>query len=209
MYMSKNILAKKNVSSSKFVKNAKVLDADLKIGSKNRNLLPTNTLRTVEENCRQILEMQDKILSAPAMNGGFTTLLYKVENIEQSQCQLTEKVDQIHHVLYEPDSGLYARIKNVEKNCIPEGSLDGIENDLQEIKVWKVAEEKSYIKEEATIFENDKMLKHHETIINDLKATVDRYNSVGKWLLIFIGGGLLSIIGKLIYGLISGHVQIV
>ena len=50
MYMSKNILAKKNVSSSKFVKNAKVLDADLKIGSKNRNLLPTNVLRTVEEN---------------------------------------------------------------------------------------------------------------------------------------------------------------
>jgi hypothetical protein len=198
----------KNISSVKLARRTKVSEDDSSVSPRDLNPLSQRALQTIENNYRQILEMQDRILSAPAMNGGFTTLLYKVENIENSQSQLVEKVDQIHGVLYEPDTGLYARIKNVEKDCLPEGALDDIEKDIQEIKIWKNSEEKLSAKEEAHVSENDKILNNHEMIIKDLQETINKYNTVGKWLLVSVGGGLLSMIGKLVYEFISGHIQI-
>jgi len=198
----------KNISSVKLARRTKVSEDDSSVSPRDLNPLSQRALQTIENNYRQILEMQDRILSAPAMNGGFTTLLYKVENIENSQSQLVEKVDQIHGVLYEPDTGLYARIKNVEKDCLPEGALDDIEKDIQEIKIWKNSEEKLSAKEEAHVSENDKILNNHEMIIKDLQETIEKYNTAGKWLLVSVGGGLLSMLGKLIYDLIAGHIQI-
>ena len=198
----------KNISSVKLARRTKVSEDDSSVSPRDLNPLSQRALQTIENNYRQILEMQDRILSAPAMNGGFTTLLYKVENIENSQSQLVEKVDQIHGVLYEPDTGLYARIKNVEKDCLPEGALDDIEKDIQEIKIWKNSEEKLSAKEEAHVSENDKILNNHEMIIKDLQETINKYNTFGKWLLVSVGGGLLSMIGKLVYEFISGHIQI-
>ena len=208
MYMPRKPSTEKNISSVKLERRTKVSEDDSSVSPRDLNPLSQRALQTIENNYRQILEMQDRILSAPAMNGGFTTLLYKVENIENSQSQLVEKVDQIHGVLYEPDTGLYARIKNVEKDCLPEGALDDIEKDIQEIKIWKNSEEKLSAKEEAHVSENDKILNNHEMIIKDLQETINKYNTVGKWLLVSVGGGLLSMIGKLVYEFISGHIQI-
>jgi hypothetical protein len=208
MYMPKKLPTEKNVSSTKSARRTRVSEDDVTVSPKDLNPLSQRALQTIENNYRQILEMQDRILSAPAMNGGFTTLLFKVENIENSQSQLVEKVDQIHGVLYEPDTGLYARIKNVEKDCLPEGALDDIEKDIQEIKIWKNSEEKLSAKEEAHVSENDKILNNHEIIIKDLQETINKYNTAGKWLIVSVGGGLLSMIGKLIYEFISGHIQI-
>jgi hypothetical protein len=208
MYMPKKLSTEKNVSSTKSARRMRVSEDEVTVSPKDLNPLSQKALQTIENNYRQILEMQDRILSAPAMNGGFTTLLFKVENIENSQSQLVEKVDQIHGVLYEPDTGLYARIKNVEKDCLPEGALDDIEKDIQEIKIWKNSEEKLSAKEEAHGSENDKILNNHEIIIKDLQETINKYNTAGKWLIVSVGGGLLSMIGKLIYEFISGHIQI-
>ena len=206
--MPKKRSTEKNISLTNSVRRQKVFVDDTKVSSKDLNPLSQKALKTIENNYHQILEMQDRILSAPAMNGGFTTLLFKVENIENSQSQLVEKIDQIHGVLYEPDTGLYARIKNVEKDCLPEGSLDVIEKDIQDIKIWKNSEEKMSVKEEAHGFENNKILNNHEIIIKDLQETINKYNTAGKWLVVSVGGGLLSMIGKLIYEFISGHIQI-
>jgi hypothetical protein len=166
-------------------------------------------LSSVEKNYRQILEMQDKILAAPAMNGGFTTLLFKVENIEKSQEKLVEKVDEIHNVLYEPDNGIYARIKAVENDKIGEDVIDDIQKEVHEIKVWKSSEEKLSEKEEIHLNDNDKLLVEHDNIIKDIQKSISRYNTAIKWISVSVGGGLLSTIGKLIYDYISGHMKIV
>ena len=207
--MSKKLLTEKNISSVKLARKIITSKNDSSMLTKDVHPISKRTLTAIESNYNHILEMQDIILAAPAMNGGFTTLLYKVENIEQCQTQLVEKIDQIHSVMYEPDTGLYARIKNVEKSSIPEGSLDNIEKDIQEIKIWKHAEEKTSVKDDVRISENNKMLNFHEIIIKDLQETVNKYNTVIKWLLVSIGGGLLSLIGKIVYEFVSGRVKII
>jgi len=171
--------------------------------------LSKKALITIEQNYKRILEMQDKILSAPAMNGGFTTLLYKVESIEDSQTKLVEKVDQIHDVLYEPDNGLYARLKNVEKECINTENFIEIEKEVQEIKLWKSSEEKHSEKEEEKDGNNDKLLLEHEASLKELRKSIDRYNAAMKWIAVSLGGGLLSMIGKIIYEYLTGHIKIV
>lgn len=168
-----------------------------------------NAIENIENSYRQIIEMQDKILSAPAMNGGFTTLMYKVENIEKSQSQLVQKVDQIHGVLYEPDTGLYARLKKVENDCAPSETIDVLEKDIQEIKIWKNSEEKQSEKEEVKDVEKDKILSEHEITLKEIQRHVNRYNAATKWIAVSLGGGLISMLIKLIYEYVTGHVKIV
>lgn len=171
--------------------------------------MSSKALTNIEQNYKRILEMQDKILSAPAMNGGFTTLLYKVENIEDSQTKLVQKVDQIHGVLYEPDNGLYARLKNVENECVSVKDLGDIEREVHEIKLWKSSEEKQSQKEEEKDGAKDKLLLEHEATLKELQGSIQRYNAAMKWVAVSLGGGLLSMIGKLIYDYVSGHIKIV
>lgn len=171
--------------------------------------MSSKALTTIEQNYKRILEMQDKILSAPAMNGGFTTLLYKVDSIEDSQTKLVEKVDQIHEVLYEPDNGLYARLKNVENECVSTKDIGEIEKEVHEIKLWKSSEEKHSQKEEEKDGAKDKLLLEHETMLKELQGSIRRYNAAMKWIAVSLGGGLLSMIGKLIYEYVSGHIKIV
>ena len=150
--------------------------------------------------------MQDRILSAPAMNGGFTTLLYKVENIEQSQEKLVEKVDQIHEVLYEPDNGLYARVKNVENQAIPSETVDNLEKEIQNIKYWREVEEKTAEKDHASSEEHSKMLKEHDDIIREIQESVIKFQSGLRWAVVTFGGGILSVFGKMLYDYISSQI---
>ena len=166
-------------------------------------------INLIESNYQKILDMQDKILSAPAMNGGFTTLMYKIESIEESQTKLVQKVDQIHDVLYEPDNGLYARVKKVENDCASEETIESLEKDVQEIKIWKSSEEKIAVKDEEKDGKNDKLLLEHETTIRDLQDSISKYNAATKWVIVSLGGALVSLLGKLIYDFLSGHVKFI
>ena len=58
-------------------------------------------------------EIQGK-LKAPALNGGFDTLMYKVEKIEEGQEKILERISTLNDTIYNPDTGLYARIKEAE-----------------------------------------------------------------------------------------------
>lgn len=66
--------------------------------------------------------MNEKIMQAPALNGGFEALDAKVSaiaesqeklgtKVEESNDKLTVKIDEIHTALYQPDNGVYARVK--------------------------------------------------------------------------------------------------
>lgn len=173
------------------------------------NLVSKQALAAIENNYKQILEMQDRILSAPAMNGGFTTLLYKVENIEQTQSQIVEKVDQIHDVLYEPDTGLYARIKNVENASISPEILNHLEKDLQEIKIWKFSKEKLSEKYDEHETQQSKIIQDHDVLLKQVHDSIKKYNAAIKWIVVSMSGGIVSIAIKLIYDYLSGHIKIV
>lgn len=60
----------------------------------------------------------EKLSNAPVLNGGFETLVQKVDHLAEKTEETSEKVDKISEALYEPDTGLFARLKTVEDNSV-------------------------------------------------------------------------------------------
>lgn len=78
----------------------------------------TETLKSQDE----MLDRLDKKLDSPILNGGFNDLMTKVNKIETIQDELgktqtgaNEKITAIHAAIYNPDDGLYAKVKDTLK----------------------------------------------------------------------------------------------
>jgi hypothetical protein len=63
---------------------------------------------------QKVEKMEDKISNAKSMNGGFDKLLIEVEHIKETQSAVLEGVRGVKKNLYEPDSGLFSRVKELE-----------------------------------------------------------------------------------------------
>ena len=62
----------------------------------------------------KVEKMEAKISSAKSMNGGFDKLLIEVEHIKEAQGDILDGVRGVKKNLYEPDSGLFSRVKELE-----------------------------------------------------------------------------------------------
>ena len=167
------------------------------------------TLEALESTKKQMLEMQNRIMAAPAMNGGFSTLMYKIEKIEQGQTQLVEKVDDIRIVLYDPDSGLYARIKNVENSKVNDSDIKELVENISEIKHWKETKEDLCEEESNDLELLSKKIIEQENTIKEIRSWHDRQAAITKWLAVTIGTVFISTLGKFIYDLMIDHVKLV
>lgn len=165
-------------------------------------------LEALEHNRKQIIEMQNRILSAPAMNGGFSNLMYKIEKIEQSQEKLVEKVDDIRDVLYDPDSGLYARIKNVENQTAEVERVENLEEEIKYIKSWKESKDKLAEKEEIEEADVEKILREHAEVLKELQKWYERQAGAIKWIALTLGTALFGIIGKIIHVYIMNQFKV-
>jgi hypothetical protein len=86
-----------------------------------KHALPT-TIEIVDHLSAQdaVLDrLTKKLDDAHVMNGGFDSLMTKVEKIESVQAELgrcqtatSTKVDAIHTAIYDPEKGLYAKVKD-------------------------------------------------------------------------------------------------
>ena len=79
------------------------------------------TLNTLEAQDR-LLERLETKLQSPIMNGGFDDLVRRVEKIDHVAEKLREshelsgkKIDAIHNVVMDPETGLYHRVKSNSK----------------------------------------------------------------------------------------------
>jgi hypothetical protein len=90
---------------------------------------------------QKVESMEHKITSAKSLNGGFDKLAVDVEHIKESQREVLDAVRGVKKSLYEPDSGLFSRVKELEtesdrrKEFILE-SKPALEFS-KEIVVWK------------------------------------------------------------------------
>ena len=89
----------------------------------------------------KVEKMEAKISSAKSMNGGFDKLLIEVEHIKETQNAVLEGVRGVKKNLYEPDSGLFSRVKELEseskiRNAYVKETKPALDF-AKELVVWK------------------------------------------------------------------------
>ena len=63
---------------------------------------------------QKVENMEHKITSAKSLNGGFDKLMMEVGHIKEVQEDILDGVRGVKRTLYEPDSGLFSRVKELE-----------------------------------------------------------------------------------------------
>ena len=63
---------------------------------------------------QKVENMEHKITSAKSLNGGFDKLMMEVSHIKEVQEDILDGVRGVKRTLYEPDSGLFSRVKELE-----------------------------------------------------------------------------------------------
>jgi len=86
-------------------------------------------------------KVEHKVVNSPAMNGGFDKLLIEVEHIKEAQGDILEGVRGVKKNLYEPDSGLFSRVKELEsdakiRNAYVQETKPALEF-AKELQLWK------------------------------------------------------------------------
>ena len=62
----------------------------------------------------KVENMEHKMSNAQSLNGGFDKLLLEVQHIKEVQSDVLDGVRGVKKNLYEPDSGLFSRVKELE-----------------------------------------------------------------------------------------------
>lgn len=128
--------------------------------------MPNNSKLTDEQVLlEQILAIRKTLDQAPVLNGAFQRLTVNVEAIKEKQDTICKKVDDISSALYEPDEGLYSRIKELE--FTGKEMRKDLQNHFQSDE--KMNEQISTILEEAKV---------KEKVIGELEEVTDRLKSI-------------------------------
>ena len=131
---------------------------------------------------QKVESMEHKITSAKSLNVGFDKLAGDVEHIKEAQREVLDAVRGVKQTLYEPDSGLFSRVKELEtesdrrKEFILE-SKPALEFS-KELVVWKR--------------HADKELEQFEKLLMEFEKLKDWKEGAQKviWLLITAAGGI-------------------
>ena len=90
---------------------------------------------------QKVENMEHKITSAKSLNGGFDKLAGDVEHIKEAQREVLDTVRGVKQTLYEPDSGLFSRVKELEsdskiRNAYVQETKPALDF-AKELVVWK------------------------------------------------------------------------
>jgi hypothetical protein len=105
-----------------------------------------------------LTDIQSKLTSSTIMNGGFERLMEKVTKIETTQDKIIVDVNQLKEIIYDPDEGIYSKIKDCELSS----------NE----KIHKLEKESYELK-----FENN-YIKNNLSKVNDLDSNLNELNKI-------------------------------
>ena len=125
----------------------------------------------------KVEKMEHKISNAQSMNGGFDKLMNEVEHIKKTQTDILEGVRGVKQNLYEPDSGLFSRVKELEsdskiRNAYVKETKPALDF-AKELVVWKKHADKELEQFEKLQMEFEKLKewKHNMSRVIWLIAT--------------------------------------
>ncbi|MFA6050908.1 MAG: hypothetical protein WC761_07010 [Candidatus Paceibacterota bacterium] len=156
-----------------------------------------------DETKKIILDMQRKVINAPVLNGGFDRLCMKIESIEATQHQISERVDAIHDAIFNPDEGLFSRIAKTKVEQLE--SVADVDKQLASLSMWKEIQDKNTEKDaESTEKVNDSLITQQQTL-DELVKWKTTLSSAGKWFAAALIGASISLMFKLLYDTIIQH----
>jgi hypothetical protein len=143
---------------------------------------------------RLVSEIHDK-LEGVIFNGGFETLSKDVQNMDRSLREAIDKIDELHRVVYEPDDGLFARVKRVESSHRED--LKPLQTQLDALTEWKA---QMTAPKDGFVARTD--ADHHA--VEQLVAWKGRIIALG----VSATGATLLMIGKMIWDFVTNHVTL-
>lgn len=147
-----------------------------------------------------VQRIQEKIDQSKILNGGFDTIMFKIDHIQENQQQTNDKVDKISEALYEPDQGFFSRVKSMEMaNKNIEAKMD--EHQEKDIALFEDLTKTVKISNEAVQVTKDlqsiagQRLEEIDSVVK-MRKTFDKL----FWLILT---GTLATIGKFLWDIFS------
>lgn len=153
-------------------------------------------------------EVREKVMGSSALNGGFESLMFKVNGIEANQVVMGQQIGAIHEAVYRPDDGLFARVKSIELVKERIDDVDEFEMNVRELQQWRSAHEKTLEIVAACNNENKKIADEHSAMLAEFTRFQTRMYAVVKWFALLLIGGMGTLTSKLLYDFVSGHITI-
>lgn len=156
-----------------------------------------SSLNSSSANQKQTLsEIQSKLASSSALNGGFDTLLFKIDKIEQSQGNLVTKVDKIHEAIYDPQDGIFSKISDYRLNNTNE--VNEVRQKITELQTWKTHSEKDNMRDDRAVEVAARKIIALESSVGSLTKSKETTVSIFRWLIVAIGGALVTFVVDLL-----------
>lgn len=156
--------------------------------------------KSMPEDDKAILELQAFQASVP---GKLEVLLHKVDRIEESQNVVLRKMDGLHAAIYDPDVGLFARIK---ENAVGAATRD-VELDQQSRLTAGRLDELA--KTAGANDERNKQIDASLAKVDDLVRWKSTAIRVAKYVFLAVVTSLGGFFAKIVYDWITGHVRLI
>lgn len=129
-----------------------------------------------------------------AFNQSVQKIIEKINNLETTQKAIVTKVDAVHEAIYDPDEGLFSRLKTEQHS---------IERNHLEMLAWREHVDNNHIKDAETEKEILTQLSHHANEIKTLRNFQNKSTSFLRWVAVALGGGAVSLLFHWLSTLIS------
>ena len=175
-------------------------EKDMKRDSKR----PSVTNITLDASTLEMLsQVQNKVVNAAALNGGFDRLIAKVEGIEAGQTQIVDRVDSIHNAIFDQNDGLFSLMHQSRLSRAQEKAE--IDVQLAGIETWKDQQQKSTEEEKKDSEQLSLIVRKQQADLEDLVMWKSSVSSSFKWVITALGGSIVTVLGKFLHDWIFTH----
>ena len=144
---------------------------------------------------RELLEiLVKKVSDSSALNGGFEKLCVMIEHVQEEQTKSGQKLDRVSDALYDPNVGLFSRVKAIESKI--DHNIKELDEKCDGLPVVK-AEIHDLKKFQASI-ENiaGKQLEELTALVNLRQKLANIYWALALSIITFVGSLLFQLIKR-------------
>lgn len=158
---------------------------------------------------RELKEMLERIAkkveNSPVLNGGWDRMVVTIDHIKEKQDETSDKVDKIHEALYQPDTGFFARVAEIEHDT--SSIKTSFEEHTKEDAKFEEKFEEAVNESKPAI----QMVKRLEAIggenLEEIQSAIKIKKTIDKmfWMIV-VGGG--SLFAKVAYDIAANYLHL-